>query len=186
MKSFNSSKNFNIIVLIGYMGSGKSTVGKKLAKKLNVSFIDLDKEIEKKYEKTVSEIFSNYGEIEFRKIEKKILTTILDYKFNFVLSVGGGTPCYSNNIDIIKSKTKNTFYLKVPIQILSNRLFSRKDKRPIISHIKSVQEMNNFIAKHLFERNPFYEKSNYVIDSNRADTIDVVNKIISILNNNCL
>ncbi len=76
--------------------------------------------------------------------------------------------------------------MKVPIQILSNRLFSRKDKRPIISHIKSVQEMNNFIAKHLFERHPFYEKSNYVIDSNRSDTIDVVNKIISILNNNCL
>jgi shikimate kinase len=103
-----------------------------------------------------------------------------------VLSVGGGTPCYSNNIDIIKSKTKNTFYLKVPIEKLSKRLFSRKEKRPIISHVKSVEEMNNFLAKHLFERYPFYEKSNYVIDSNRNDTIEVVNKIISTLNNNCL
>ena len=186
MNSFNSSKNFNIIVLIGYMGSGKSTVGKKLAKKLDISFIDLDKEIEKKYEKTISKIFSDYGEIEFRKIEKKILNKILDYKFNFVLSVGGGTPCYSNNIDIIKSKTKNTFYLKVPLKKLSERLFSRKEKRPIISHVKSVEEMNNFLAKHLFERYPFYEKSNYVIDSNRNDTIEVVNKIISTLNNNCL
>tara|TARA_A100001015_G_scaffold15585_1_gene18173 strand:+ start:118 stop:678 length:561 start_codon:yes stop_codon:yes gene_type:complete len=186
MNSINSSKNFNIIVLIGYMGSGKSSVGKKLAKKLDISFIDLDQAIEKKYNKTVSNIFSEIGEIEFRKIEKKILIKILDYKSNFVLSLGGGTPCYSNNMDVINSKTKNTFYLKVPIQKLSKRLYSRKDKRPIISHIKSVEEMNNFLAKHLFERYPFYEKSNFVIDSKRDDTIEVVNKIIYTLNNNSL
>lgn len=186
MYSLKSANCFNSIILIGYMGSGKTSIGKKLSKKLNIVFIDLDKEIEKKLNNSISQIFSDLGELEFRKIENKVLNEILNYKYQFILSLGGGTPCYYDNMNLILSKCKNTFYLKVPLNILSKRLFLKREKRPIISNINSLSKMNEFVAKHIFERLQYYEKSNFVIESNRNDTNLDVSKIIGILNNNSL
>ena len=117
----------------------------------------------------VSKIFSDLGELEFRKIEKIMLNQVLSYDHKFILSLGGGTPCYYDNMDMILSRSNNVFYIKVLTNILSNRLFLRKEKRPIISNIQSIEKMNEFVSKHIFERMPFYEKSNYIIESNRND-----------------
>ena len=184
MNSLNSINNLNPVILLGYMGSGKTSIGKILAKKCNCEFIDLDKLIEKKYNSSVSKIFSDLGELEFRKIEKIMLNQVLSYDHKFILSLGGGTPCYYDNMDMILSRSNNVFYIKVPTNILSNRLFLRKEKRPIISNIQSIEKMNEFVNKHIFERMPFYEKSNYVIESNRNDKELVVKKILKILSDN--
>jgi shikimate kinase len=184
MNSSNSINNLKSVILLGYMGSGKTSIGKILAKKNNCEFIDLDKVIEKKYNSSVSKIFSDLGELEFRKIEKQMLNEILNYDRKFILSLGGGTPCYFNNMDMILSKSNNVFYIKVPTNTLSNRLFLRKKKRPIISNIQSIEKMNEFVSKHIFERMPFYEKSNYVIESSRNDKELVVKEISNILSDN--
>ncbi len=184
MNSSNSINNLNSVILLGYMGSGKTSIGKILAKKNNCEFIDLDKVIEKKYNSSVSKIFSDLGELEFRKIERQMLNEILNYDHKFILSLGGGTPCYFNNMDMILSKSNNVFYIKVPTNTLSNRLFLRKKKRPIISNIQSFEKMNEFVSKHIFERMPFYEKSNYVIESSRNDKELVVKEILNILSDN--
>mgnify|MGYP001186788187 CR=1 FL=1 len=181
MYSLKSANCFNSIILIGYMGSGKTSIGKKLSKKINFKFIDLDEMIEKKLNKSISQIFTDLGELEFRKIENRILIDILRYEHQFILSLGGGTPCYYDNMNAILSKTKYSIYLKVPLKILSKRLYSRKEKRPILSNIDSVNNMKEFIAKHIFERIPFYEKSNFVIESNRDNGKLVIDKIIEII-----
>ena len=106
---------------------------------------------------------------------------ILSLKHQFILSVGGGTPCYYDNMNLILSKSKYSIYLKVPLKILSKRLYLKKEKRPILSNIDSINNMKEFIAKHIFERIPFYEKSNFVIESNRDDDKLVIEKIIEIL-----
>ena len=184
MNSLNSINNLNPVILLGYMGSGKTSIGKILAKTYSCEFIDLDKVIEKKYSSSVSKIFSDLGELEFRKIEKNMLNQVLSYDHKFILSLGGGTPCYYDNMDMILSRSNNVFYIKVLTNILSNRLFLRKEKRPIISNIQSIEKMNEFVSKHIFERMPFYEKSNYVIESNRNDKELVVKKILKILSDN--
>ena len=181
MDLYNSTNNCNSIILIGYMGCGKTSIGKKLSKKINYDFIDLDKEIEKKLNKSISQIFTDLGELEFRKIENRILMKILSFKHQFILSVGGGTPCYYDNMNVILSKSKYSIYLKVPLKILSKRLYLKKEKRPILSNIDSINNMKEFIAKHIFERIPFYEKSNFVIESNRDDDKLVIDKIMEIL-----
>ena len=92
-----------IIVLIGYMASGKTSIGKKLAEKLNYNFLDLDDFIEEKENMSVTDVFKEKGEIYFRKQESQYLNRLLKSKNNTILSVGGGTPCYSGNIDVILS-----------------------------------------------------------------------------------
>ena len=88
------------LILMGYMGSGKTSIGKKISKILNVNFFDLDELIEKKYNKSVKNIFDDFGEIQFRKKEKEVLEKIMSKKKLFVLSLGGGTPCYFDNIEL--------------------------------------------------------------------------------------
>lgn len=150
------------IVLIGYMGSGKSTIGKLLAKKLNINFIDLDNYIEMKLENTISTIFKEKGEIYFRKMEHKFVKELLEKKESFILSTGGGTPCYANNMQQINAKTPNVFYLKVSISGLIDRLASEKEHRPLIKNIAN-EDLPEFIGKHLFERNMFYLQAKHTI-----------------------
>lgn len=172
------------IVLLGYMGCGKTTIGKIISKITGKRFIDLDSYIESTTNQTISNIFSSKGEVYFRKIESDCLKVIMGNYDNVILSLGGGTPCYFNNMDMILSKSNNVFYIKVPTNTLSNRLFLRKKKRPIISNIQSIEKMNEFVSKHIFERMPFYEKSNYVIESSRNDKELVVKEILNILSDN--
>ncbi|WP_452224330.1 shikimate kinase [Lacinutrix chionoecetis] len=156
------------IVLIGYMASGKSFIGKELAKVLGFKFIDLDDVIELKEKRSLSEIFSESGEIYFRKKEKQYLDSLLKTSINSVISLGGGTPCYFNTMDSLISKPKiKTVYLNVSIPVLVDRLREEKSKRPLIAHIKSDELLTEFIGKHLFERALFYNKAAYTINANR-------------------
>lgn len=167
-----------IISLIGYMGSGKSTTGRDLAKTLGYEFIDLDQYIENKYELSVSEIFEKFGELGFRKREKETLAEIL-HKTNVVLSLGGGTPVYYDNIDVINTNSVSIF-LRVQLSQLVKRLENKKHTRPLIAHLKD-EELMEFIAKHLFERNHFYQKAKHTISITNQSSSEVLNQIMDIL-----
>lgn len=148
------------IVLLGYMGSGKSTIGRFVSDKMNATFIDLDTYIEEKENMSISQLFSTKGEIYFRKQEGIYLKEIIDTKSNYILALGGGTPCYGTNMQLI-SNTKS-FYLKASIIFLAERLKKEKKKRPLIANLNDEQLLE-YIGKHLFERAPFYEESNYKV-----------------------
>lgn len=164
-----------IIVLIGYMASGKTSVGKILAEKLSYKFIDLDDFIEEKEHATVKEIFKTKGEIYFRKAETEYLKELLDTKNeNIVLSLGGGAPCFGKNMDDVLSTTNAvSVYLKGSVPFLSNKLINKRSKRPLIAHIESIDVMSEFVGKHLFERMPYYSKAekHVVIDHKSKNEI---------------
>lgn len=149
------------IILLGYMASGKSTISKLLAKKLQIDAIDLDDYIVEKERLSINDIFKTKGEIYFRLQENKYLLELLDNKNSFVLALGGGTPCYANNMDLVK-KMSNSIYLKANLNTLFDRLRNEKESRPIISYL-SDEKLKEFIAKHLFERAPFYEEASHII-----------------------
>jgi len=153
------------IVLIGYMGCGKSTIGKNLAALLDFTFKDLDHVIEAEEKMMISEIFSKKGEIYFRKKEILMLKTVLDAKNNLILATGGGTPCFGNTIKFLNSNKKiTTVYLKSSIDVLTKRLFSEKEHRPLISHFETMKGVNDFVSKHLFERSYYYNQAKIKID----------------------
>jgi len=160
------------VILLGYMASGKSTVGKKLAKKLFLPFIDLDDYIEKKEKKSISTLFKEKGEIYFRRIEHKYLKELLNAKEDFVLSLGGGTPCYAGNMELIKKSEAIAIYLKASIKTITGRLLSAKRRRPLVANIDE-DKIAEFVAKHLFERSEFYEQATYkvIIDDKTVDEI---------------
>lgn len=168
-----------IITLVGYMGSGKSTTGKDLAKTLGYEFIDLDQFIEKKYGLTINEIFNQYGELGFRKREREALHEVLDLKTNTILSVGGGTPVYYDNMEVINQHS-TSIYINVLLPHLVKRLEYKKQTRPLIAHIPN-EELTEFIAKHLFERNPFYFKAHHTIKVTTQSSFEVLNEIMETL-----
>ena len=139
-----------IISLIGYMGSGKSHISKVLSQKLDVKLIDFDKEIIFRNNMSIPEIFEKRGEIFFRKQEKLLLEEILSTEKTCILSLGGGTPAYYNNIEIITQKS-TSIYLRTSVKTLTERLLKQKQKRPLIAKISDA-DLPEFIAKHLFER----------------------------------
>ncbi|WP_233885598.1 shikimate kinase [Tenacibaculum piscium] len=169
------------IILLGYMGSGKSTIGRLIASKKNFSFIDLDNYIEEKENKTVAEIFETKGEIYFRKKENLYLKEILNLKQEIVLALGGGTPCYGNNMEyILNDKTAKTVYLKTSINTIVARLINEKSQRPLVARLKQ-EELHEFVAKHLFERSYFYNQSEYKITVDNKNVHEIVaelNKIV--------
>lgn len=149
------------ITLLGYMGSGKSTVARILGDKLELKVIDLDDYITEKEGLSIPEIFETHGEIYFRKIENAYLLELLNSNEHFVLALGGGTPCYANNMDAILEHS-DSYYLKAGIGTLSERLIKEKDHRPLIAKL-SEEKLTEFIAKHLFERRNFYEQAEKII-----------------------
>ncbi len=167
------------IVLCGYMGSGKSLIGKRLAGKLKVSFVDLDDAIEAAEEMTIGKIFSTKGEIAFRKSEMQVLETLLQSSTDMVLSLGGGTPCYGRNLELIKETTDaQAFYLKVGLDVLTDRLFKERSHRPIISAIESKAELNEFIRKHLFERQYYYLQCGQKIDTTNLSIDQIIETLV--------
>ncbi|MDR2621916.1 MAG: shikimate kinase [Dysgonamonadaceae bacterium] len=148
--------------LIGYMGSGKTTVGKQLAKKLNLQFIDMDLFIENRYHKSISDIFEEKGESAFREIEQKALLEIIDFE-NVVISTGGGLPCFFNNMDMM-NQSGITIYLKASIEELVERLRTGKQKRPLIKD-KNPGEIKDFITTNLAKREEFYNKATFIFES---------------------
>ena len=163
------------IILIGYMASGKTTLGKKLANKLNIPFIDVDAKIEELEGCSISEIFLHKGEKGFRLLETDFLKTY-NFPESFVLSTGGGMPCFNDNMKTLNA-LGTTFYLKRPVKELVNRLVSAKEKRPLVEG-KTIEELETFITDTLIIRSPFYESSKFIL--NREN--QTVEEIIDCLN----
>jgi len=151
------------IFLIGFMSSGKSKIGRQLAKKLNRSFLDLDQEIERKEGRSIAEIFEQEGEEAFRLLESAALNEIAE-DASLVLALGGGTPCFNDNLVIIKEKGTSV-YLKVDPGILIGRLKQDIGKRPLIKDLNQEQ-LSEFVNTKLQEREDFYEKADHVLEDN--------------------
>ncbi len=170
------------IVLLGYMASGKSTIGRILAEKKQISFIDLDAYIEEKEKMSVSDVFKEKGEIYFRKQEHVYLKELLDKNEDFVLSLGGGTPCYAGNMNVLLSYNDVTsIYLKTSIQTIKERLVNEKSQRPLVARLNE-EELAEFIAKHLFERSYYYNQATHklVVDNKDVDeTVDGLQALLS-------
>lgn len=173
------------IFIVGYMGSGKTTVGKKLAKSLGLSFIDLDAFIESKQRKTVAQIFAERGEDEFRKIESNSLREVALFE-DAVISTGGGTPCFFDNMELMNN-AGTTIYIQAEPQELAERLLASKTVRPLIAG-KSKDELTPFIAKHLAARERYYMNSKIIYHTDRMiskeDVYFTVNGIVEKLKNN--
>lgn len=174
------NQQFMKIILLGYMGSGKSTVAKGLAKELKLPFMDLDDYIEKREKKSITEIFSSKGEIYFRLQESKYLKEILDLDKDIVLALGGGTPCYGNNMELIKNQGFS-IYLKGSIGTICNRLSAEKDQRPLIARLDNEQ-LTEYIAKHLFERRDFYEKANQFVAIDHKTIKELIDELLELVN----
>lgn len=168
------------VVLIGYMGSGKSILAKKLAEKLNISCLELDDLIEKKSGMDIKTIFSDKGELFFRKLEHQLFSEIMESNTSFVLSTGGGTPCYFNNHELLKGDNCTSVYLKASIDTLYARLKDQRKKRPLLAQL-SKEELKEFIAKHLFERSYFYNQAKHTVtvdDKSMEDIVDELGKLL--------
>ena len=144
------------IYLIGYMGSGKTTLGQELATKLELSFIDLDKYIEERNYKTVPQLFSEFGEEVFRQRERKALEEVSEFT-NVVVATGGGAPCFFDNIELM-NRTGITLFLDVDIPTLAERLQKSKTDRPLIRG-KSKEELKGLIYEMMQKRLPYYEQA---------------------------
>jgi len=166
-----------MIVLLGYMGVGKSSVSKQLAAKLGCKFIDLDHYIEMRENKSITAIFKQKGEIYFRKIEHLYLKELLNANTFDIIALGGGTPCYANNMDLINSGPHQSFYLKMNLDSLTERLFQIKENRPLLSHIATLEDLNDFVRKHLFERQFYYQQAKHTIDVSSLTVEEIVNRI---------
>ena len=152
--------------LIGYMGSGKSTAGEKLAAKLNYDFIDLDKFIESEYKQTIPEIFATKGEKEFRAMEHNALKKLIE-KNNLVIACGGGTPCYYENIELMNNNGV-TVYIKMSADMLVSRLINAKVKRPLIEN-KTEKELHAFVNRQLEKREDIYHQAQYTVKGKDLD-----------------
>ncbi|WP_353779544.1 shikimate kinase [Winogradskyella sp. 3972H.M.0a.05] len=168
------------VILIGYMGSGKTSIGKKLAKVLDYEFMDLDNYIVSKEDQSISELFSSKGEIYFRKKESQYLRALIDdSKKKRVLALGGGTPCYANNMGFINdSEHVKSVFLKTSIPELVKRLEPETAQRPLIAHLESKDALTEFIGKHIFERNPYYEQSDVTVTTDNKTVDEIVESII--------
>lgn len=165
------------IFLTGYMGSGKSTAGKKLAAKLGFEFIDLDKFIETECGQTISEIFAEKGENEFRALEHNALKKLIN-KNNIVVACGGGTPCYYGNMELMNNNGI-TIYLKMSAEALASRLIKAKDRRPLIEG-KTEDELKNFINEHLEKREDIYHQAQYIVKGKNLDVDELVDFVSAI------
>lgn len=150
------------IFLIGYMGAGKTTVGKELAKLTGLSFIDLDSHIEARYHRTVSSLFAEKGEEEFRLIEQRMLHEVSSFE-DVIISTGGGAPCFFDNMSFMKNNG-TTIYLKVTVDELVKRLEVCKQTRPVLEG-KNGEELKQFVSESLRKRDQFYNQADIIFEA---------------------
>jgi shikimate kinase len=162
------------IYLIGYMGSGKSTLGKGLAKALDIPWIDLDTEIETRYKVSIPDFFIKYGEAAFRDVEHKVLTEISSVS-DIVVSTGGGVPCFHNNMDLMNG-TGITIYLEATPEIILTRIGPYAWKRPLFQQMDGADILEK-VTTHLKSREAFYQKAQITIDAANPD-IEKLKKLI--------
>lgn len=168
-------KRMDKIVLLGYMASGKSTIGKALADKRDIKFIDLDHYIAEKEKLDIAEIFNRKGESYFREKELHYLIQILQKKDSFVLALGGGTPQVAGIIEVVKKQSLSV-YLKASPETLYYRLAPLPVERPLLTHITS-DFLQDYIALHLKERAPFYEQAAIILNTDNREVDEVVEMI---------
>jgi shikimate kinase len=157
------------------MGCGKSTLGKRLAKYLNLEFVDMDHYIEMRNHKSVPQIFAEEGEVEFRKKERKALEELSEFS-DIVIATGGGAPCFFDNIDLM-NQTGATIYMNIDPAILADRLIHSKTERPLIKG-KSKEELIVFIDEMLAKRRPFYSQAKYEITEPDID-LEIIEEMVS-------
>lgn len=163
------------LIVTGYMGSGKTAVGKALAQDLALPFLDLDEVISKKEDCSINELFIKKGEIYFRRKEGEALKDLLEQERDFVLALGGGTPCYGKNLELIKANINTTLiYLKTGLAELKERLWEEKEGRPLIKNLDSPEIVEDFIRKHMFERTFYYNQSDLIISTDGQTVPQVV------------
>ena len=172
------------IIFIGYMGSGKTTVGKALSKALNIPFYDLDWYIETRRRKKISEIFAEHGEEGFRQIEHNMLHEVAEFE-DVIISCGGGTPCFFDNIDYL-NRQGDVVWLKATPEVLYQHLLMSKGDRPLLKG-KSPEELITFITEQLEKRSPYYTKAAYTLDVSLMDdyskikiSVDKLRKLLNI------
>ncbi len=166
------------IFLIGYMGVGKTTAGRELAKSLNLEFVDLDHFIQNRYNKTVAQLFEQFGEDGFREIENKILQEVAQFE-DVVISTGGGAPCFFDNMKVMNNAGL-TIYMKASPELLSERLNLCKEKRPLIKD-KNEEELLLFVTDSLKRREPHYSHAKIIFEANELVNKDDVNKYVFLL-----
>ncbi|MCF0208705.1 MAG: shikimate kinase [Bacteroidaceae bacterium] len=173
------------IILIGYMGAGKTTIGHQLSKKTGLMFYDLDWYIESRHRTTVANIFAEKGEEGFRKMEQAMLHEVAEFE-DVIISCGGGTPCFFDNIDYLNAQGE-TFYLKCSPDVLYKHLKMGKVVRPLLQN-KTPEEVETFIAEQLQYREQFYNKAKHIIDVSLMDTSEKiqlsVDKVLEIIEDN--
>lgn len=168
------------VFLIGYMGAGKTTLGKALARELNISFIDLDWYIEERFHKTVGELFTEKGETGFRELERKMLHEVGAFE-NSVISTGGGTPCFFDNMDYMTGNGQ-TVFLDVHADVLFYRLQTATQARPILCG-KSGSELKSFIEDTLAKRISYYERASYIYKVDELESRTQINSAVQHLKN---
>ena len=166
------------VILIGYMGSGKTTVGRALSKETGMMFYDLDWYIESRMRKTVAQIFAEKGEEGFRKIEYNMLHEVAEFE-NVIISCGGGTPCFFDNMDYLNQQG-DVVYLKCEPETLYKHLLMGKVERPLIKG-KSPEELIAYITNHLAEREPFYSRAKHTLDVTVLDEYDKIQTSVTAL-----
>ncbi|MGB3591503.1 MAG: shikimate kinase [Nonlabens sp.] len=170
------------IVLLGYMGSGKTQVGQLISELLSIEFIDLDQQIEKLENRSVAQIFEEKGAIYFRKRERSILMDLINKNNRCVLSLGGGTPCYYDNMELINNHVHTkSIYLDASIPILTQRLIIERAHRPLIANMENETDLMEFIGKHLFERRAFYQMADLKVNTSDLTPIQVASAVIKAL-----
>lgn len=164
------------IILIGYMGAGKTTVGKELAKQLGITFYDLDWYIENRMRKKVKEIFDEQGEEGFRKIEYNMLHEVAEFE-DVVLACGGGTPCFFDNMEYLV-KQGDVVYLKGEPDVLFRHLKMGKGVRPLLLG-KTDEELMEYIRENVAKREEFYMKANHIVNIPCMEDEDKINETIN-------
>lgn len=164
------------IVVLGYMGSGKTTIAKLLSEKLKLDALDLDEIIEKRLNMSIKSIFDTKGEIYFRKVEHQVLSELMANDEAFILSLGGGTPCYAGNHLLLNKNGIVSIYLKASIETLYMRLQHNIANRPLLRNMEK-EEMQEFIAKHLFDRSYFYNQATIKVGVDGKNPQEVIAEI---------
>jgi shikimate kinase len=167
----------NRIFLIGYMGCGKTTLGKRLAAALGFAFIDLDGFIEEKYHKSVADIFAEMGQDKFREMEKNALSEVAEFE-NTVIATGGGAPCFFDNIDTMNGAGLSVYIKLSPEQLATRLENSRAGKRPLIAG-KSGEELRSFITDGLLQREKFYLQARLIVAGSDDDIIRKISQSLA-------
>ena len=154
------------IFLIGYMGAGKTTLGKAFAREMGLTFVDLDWYIEERFHKSIRQLFTERGEDGFRELEKRMLHEAAEFE-DVVISTGGGTPCFLDNMEYMNTMG-DTIFLDVDIKVLFRRLKVAKQQRPLLVQ-KTDEELMAFIAENLQKRLPFYTKARYTFNGEKLE-----------------